>query len=164
MITLYIDRKQAEEQLEKLKEKVSNIILQHFDGDFTIETRIKSDVALERKKAIMDCQQQKGYKEIFDIPDIIGLRILTENENDCYVISEILNTHFSPSRIIDYFTQPRDTGFKAYLYFYTNLDIHSEIQIMTYQMRDWTNSTHKEHELRKYGNYIDEENKGKPFN
>lgn len=56
-----------------------------------------------------------------------------------------------PSKIIDRFHKSTENGFKAFLYYFENFGIKTEIQIMTTRIMEWTNATHEEHNKRKYG-------------
>ena len=77
-----------------------------------------------------------------------------DSESDVYRIFALLNDYFEPSRVIDFFNNPKSTGYKAFNCFYDNWAFNTEIQIMTKEMRDWTNATHDEHNKRKYGEIL----------
>jgi len=56
--------------------------------------------------------------------------------------------------VTNFFNNPKSTGYKAFNCFYDNWAFNTEIQMMTKEMRDWTNATHNEHNKRKYGDIL----------
>lgn len=140
----------AQRQSEIFKLKLQELIESKYKNSFVIDSRIKSHESIEGKKKLLKNKFGKDFT-MSELPDVIGYRISVETEEECKEIAKILNEIIPPQGIVDYFKYPKDTGFRAYLYYYTGYGINSEIQIMTFKMKDWTNSTHKEHEERKYG-------------
>lgn len=140
----------AKRQSEIFKLKLQELIESKYNKSFVIDSRIKSHESLERKKKLWKNKFGRDFS-ISAFPDVIGYRISVETEEECREIAKILNETIPPQGIIDYYKYPKETGFRAYLYHYTGYGINSEIQIMTFKMKEWTNSTHKEHEERKYG-------------
>lgn len=139
---------------------LKNEIEKCYSGPYELEYRIKSEEGIIRK-------QKKFFDSyggnIEEFPDILGFRISLPREEDCTQIASVLDK-LSPHHLLDFFNQPKPTGFKAYLYYFlfsVNTDVSvmtpevqvmtAEVQVMTFNMRDWTNETHYEHEIRKYG-------------
>lgn len=140
----------AQEYANIFSKKLYNIIKDKYKKPFLLEFRIKSFESINRKQELW--QREYNFRPSFEkLPDIIGYRLSVENEEDCTVMSDVISEYLNPNRLIDYFNHPKETGFKAYLYYIEEDKFNSEIQIMTLSMRGWTNSTHQEHVIRKYG-------------
>ena len=140
----------AEEEVKLFEPQLRDLIAINYNKPFTLEYRIKSLEKLQRKQILW--QQNKGFlPSISQLPDIIAYRISVDDEEDCKIISSIISQFLRPQRLKDYFHIPKETGFKAFLYFFDNRRINTEIQIMSTKMRDWTNATHEEHDSLKYG-------------
>lgn len=138
-------------EMEEIKDMIVNL-LNKFDVSYELEYRNKELAKLKRK---IEYRKGKGFKNenILNIPDIIGFRIVVESEEDVLKIRDILNnTRYD--RIIDNFNFPKESGFRDFAYYYACFGFNTEIQIMTKSMRDWTNATHEEYEMRKYGDLV----------
>ena len=139
----------AQQEADKFLPQLRNIIASKYGKQFLLEYRIKSLESLKRKQELW--QRKYGtIPNIDSLPDIVGYRISVDDENDCEVLSDIISQSLSPKRLIDYYHQPRETGFKAFLYYLQNTSVNSEVQIMSSKMKDWTNETHDEHVRTKY--------------
>ena len=142
----------AEEQMNRLRTEIQKYLNKFYDKTYILDSRVKSPDKLKMKQTLIS--SKKGYPiKLNDLPDIIGLRISVETEQDVEKMSELIKG-LSPSKVMDYFNTPRENGFKAFLYYFENIGINVEIQIMTVQMMEWTNATHKEHDTKKYGQKI----------
>lgn len=140
----------AAKQMEELKTQLTNFLDRYYRKTYVLDCRVKTLDKLKLKQNLFITQ--KGYfVELTDLPDIIGFRISVETEKEVEELSNLISNKLQPSRVIDYFNKPRETGFKAYLYYFENIEINTEIQIMTVPMMEWTNATHEEHNERKYG-------------
>ena len=149
----------AEEEMKTFEPQLRELISNNYNKPFTLEHRIKSLENLQRKQLLW--KQRKGYlPRISQLPDIIGYRIAVDDEADCELIANIISSFLKPQGLIDYFHIPRETGFKAFLYYLENGKINTEIQVMSTQMKDWTNATHEEHENLKYAS-VNEQHKTK---
>ncbi|MCM1052372.1 MAG: RelA/SpoT domain-containing protein [Ruminococcus sp.] len=133
----------------EMQEILKSFLDTKYDKDYILEFRIKSLDKIKLKQRLY--AMRYGYFELLDVPDIIGFRIAIDTEEDVQLIASLIDYYFRPTRIVDFFEKPKETGYKAYNYFFENEEIGTEIQIMTKEMRDWTNSTHEEHDERKYG-------------
>ena len=134
---------------QKLKTKLSNRQKSIDEYAETIKTelkkhRIKVDVSGRAKHlySIWNKMLKKG-KTFDDIYDIIALRIITENQNQCYASLGIVHSMWSPmpGRIKDYIATPKFNGYKSlHTTVITNKGEPLEIQI-----RDW--NMHEEAEF-----------------
>lgn len=113
---------------------------------YKLEYRIKSEDHIYRKL------RKNNLKNIIDVEDIIGFRILVENEDLCHCVYSILTNYYEPYKISNYFVNSKNTGFKAYILKLDKYDINTEIQIMTHDMKIITERTHLIHEQEKYNN------------
>lgn len=139
----------ANANLELLKVKIELLLNQYFHKPYVLDFRVKSISKLKQKQLLFF--QKKGYLlPLESLPDVVGFRISLENESDVIEVSELISKFLKPSRLIDYFNYPKDTGYKAFMYYFENLEVNMEIQIMTIEMMKWTNATHEEHDKRKY--------------
>lgn len=140
-------REKAMNQMKVLEPIIRTQLDTYYRKPYELECRIKTDENLLRKQAKYP---EKYGDDISKIPDVLGFRISAQFVDDCPLIANLIEEHFYPNRLLDYYNKPKESGFQAYLYYFTNQDVNMEIQIMTQKMRDWTNLTHYEHELRKY--------------
>jgi GTP pyrophosphokinase len=134
---------------QKLKTKLSNRQKSIDEYAETIKSelkkhRIKVDVSGRAKHlySIWNKMLKKG-KTFDDIYDIIALRIITENQNQCYASLGIVHSMWSPmpGRIKDYIATPKFNGYKSlHTTVITNKGEPLEIQI-----RDW--NMHEEAEF-----------------
>lgn len=114
-------------------------ILSKFDNDFIIQKRIKSRFSTfnKLKKYI-----KEGHKDpINRISDLIGFRILTDTEKNCF---EILDAVWDKGEIVidkfdDYISHPKKNGYKAMqgpVIFSEISDMMIELQILTKDMHN----------------------------
>lgn len=152
---MYIKEEYLEElaflEMEEIKEVLNNL-LSNCGFSYELECRVKSLDKIHQKQTLYE--ERNKPSTLNDIPDIIGFRISIESEEEVIRIFSLINSHFKPIRVVDFFNYPKVTGYKAFNCFYDNWTFKTEIQIMTKEMRDWTNATHEEHNKRKYGDVI----------
>ena len=146
--SIYELRVKAELHLVKIEEEIRELLNREYGKPYELECRIKTEESLLRKYNEFSelCKEQ-----VSNVPDILGFRISVVSQEDCPLIAELVVNNLKSKDVIDYFNSPKETGFKAYLCYLENQPVTTEIQIMSQAMRDWTNLTHKEHEIRKYG-------------
>lgn len=114
-------RQEVESQLKK-----NNI-----DGE--INGRVKSIYSLHKKLKKVD-------NNIDDIYDLMALRIIVKNKDDCYKVLGILHGMYQPmiSRIKDYIAVPKPNGYQS---LHTTVITPSkqivEFQIRTYEMHEY---------------------------
>ena len=98
-----------------------------------INGRVKSIYSLHKKL-------QKGDRTIDDIYDLMALRVIVENKEDCYRVLGILHTLYQPmiARIKDYISVPKPNGYQS---LHTTVITPSkqivEFQIRTYDMHEF---------------------------
>lgn len=101
--------------------------------NFEINGRVKSIYSLHKKLKKVD-------GNIDDIYDLMALRIVVENKEDCYRILGILHTLYQPmiARIKDYIAVPKPNGYQS---LHTTVITTSkqivEFQIRTYEMHEF---------------------------
>ncbi|MES2630352.1 MAG: RelA/SpoT family protein [Patescibacteria group bacterium] len=98
-----------------------------------INGRVKSIYSLHKKL-------QKAGSSIDDIYDLMALRIIVENKEDCYRVLGILHSLYQPmiARIKDYIAAPKPNGYQS---LHTTVLTPSkqivEFQIRTYEMHEY---------------------------
>lgn len=138
----------ARKNLNKI-EKIIKEHLSNYDKTYLLESRVKSPYKIRLKQGWLK-NLGKPY-EFSDINDIIGFRICVENEQEVENITKYFSDNFNEIDRVDYFNNPKQNGFKAYLLYFSEDKIEFEIQFMTLEMLDFTNLTHDEHDELKYG-------------
>ena len=98
-----------------------------------INGRVKSIYSLHKKLL-------KGERTIDDIYDLMALRVIVENKEDCYRVLGVLHTLYQPmiARIKDYISVPKPNGYQS---LHTTVITPSkqivEFQIRTYEMHEY---------------------------
>ncbi|HSW77623.1 MAG TPA: RelA/SpoT family protein [Candidatus Chromulinivoraceae bacterium] len=101
--------------------------------EFEVNGRVKSIYSLHKKL-------QKVGDNIDDIYDLMALRVVVKNKEDCYKVLGILHSMYQPmiSRIKDYIAVPKPNGYQS---LHTTVITPSkqivEFQIRTYEMHDY---------------------------
>lgn len=74
-----------------------------------IETRIKSAYSIYKK------MKKKGYSHIYELHDIFAIRIITQTEEQCYIIlGQIHNAwHPIPGRFKDFIANPKQNKYQS---------------------------------------------------
>lgn len=124
--------------LNKFIANVTELLLQNGfnENEFKINSRIKHRYSTFLK------MHRKGIS-IEEVLDLFALRIIVENEVDCYKILGIIHLHFKPliARFKDYIAIPKENGYRT---IHTTVFHQSkiyEVQIRTKQM----------HQVAEYG-------------
>lgn len=122
------------EELAFLESEEQRVILKElldlkYGQDYILECRIKSMEKIKLKQELY--RERYGDFSLFDVPDIIGFRISVDTEEDVGKVMSLILNSYRPTRIIDFFNNPKSTGYKAYNVFFENLIINTEIQVMT---------------------------------
>lgn len=136
-----------------IEEEISKY-LKIFGKKYVLDSRIKNPEKVRIKQEYLRIKGRPN--KITDIDDIIGFRISAENDEDLLSIKAFLERtlfcEYEMVKCVDFYSKPKETGYKAYnIFFISTHGICFEIQMMTEDIRKWTNSTHKEHDIRKYG-------------
>lgn len=142
------------ESEKMLIEHEINEYLKLLGKKYTLDSRIKN---LEKVRTKQKYLKMKGRPhELFDVDDIIGFRISADTDEDLFSIEAFLEgtifyTH-NMVKFVDFYANPKETGYKAFnIFFISSHGVRFEIQMMTEDMKKWTNDTHLEHDIRKYG-------------
>ncbi|MDE6886657.1 MAG: RelA/SpoT family protein [Helicobacteraceae bacterium] len=113
--------------------KISSLLMQEgfMESDFRIESRIKRPYSIFLK------MQKKGIS-IDEILDLLAIRIIVNNEIDCYKVLGIVHLHLKPivSRFKDYIALPKENGYQT---IHTSVFDESsifEVQIRTIKMHN----------------------------
>lgn len=102
--------------------------------EFNINGRVKSIYSLYKKLKKVD-------GNIDDIYDLMALRIVVENKEDCYRVLGILHSMYQPviARIKDYIATPKPNGYQSlHTTVITPTKQIVEFQIRTQQMHDFS--------------------------
>ena len=123
-------------KLGKIRIEVEEALNRH-NINAEINGRVKSIYSLHKKLA-------KVNGNIDDIYDLMALRIIVDNKNDCYIVLGILHSLYKPmiNRIKDYISSPKTNGYQS---LHTTVITPSE-QIVEFQIR-----TQKMHEFAERG-------------
>ena len=99
------------------------------ESDFKIDKRIKHAYSIYLK------MQRKGVS-IEEVLDLLGVRILVPNENDCYKVLGLLHVNFNPliSRFKDYIALPKQNGYQTIHTTLFDSKTIVEAQIRTFDM------------------------------
>ncbi|MFK7780231.1 MAG: RelA/SpoT family protein, partial [Candidatus Gracilibacteria bacterium] len=117
-------------------------IIDLFEGklsNYEIDFRVKSIYSIHKKI------QKKGLSHAKELYDLFGIRIIVENEADCYRALGIVHGTWVPlpQRFKDYIALPKPNGYKSLHTNVMGLVISSrkqptEIQIKTYEMKEYS--------------------------
>jgi GTP diphosphokinase / guanosine-3',5'-bis(diphosphate) 3'-diphosphatase len=92
-----------------------------------------------RKKRLYPLYQKllRKNRDITKIYDLIALRIIVENSNDCYIVLGLIHNNWEPlnGRVKDYIAQPKPNGYQSlHTTIYNESRSPIEIQIRTEDM------------------------------
>lgn len=127
---------QSSNVLEVARKKIDEKLSEN-NIHFTLEGRIKSVYSLYRKMY----KQMKNFDEIYDF---YALRIIVENELECYTTLGIIHEMFKsvPGRFKDYISTPKPNLYRSLHTTVIGRDgVPFEVQIRTYEM----------HQVAEYG-------------
>jgi GTP diphosphokinase / guanosine-3',5'-bis(diphosphate) 3'-diphosphatase len=138
------------EDLEKLLRSI-------FD-EHKIEARIyhrtKHLYGIFRKASYYVTAGKDPGKNFENIYDILGMRIIVNSVDDCYIVENLLKElmEYLPDSRDDYIRNPRHTGYKSlHNVFKVARGINIEIQIRTYEMHELSEFGPASHLLYKIG-------------
>ncbi|MCD5385189.1 RelA/SpoT family protein [Candidatus Gracilibacteria bacterium] len=108
-------------------------------SNYEIDFRVKSIYSIHKKL------KKKGLTHARDLYDLFGIRIIVENESDCYKALGIIHKSWTPlpQRFKDYIALPKPNGYKS---LHTNVmglfknqrKQPTEIQIKTFAMKEYS--------------------------
>jgi GTP pyrophosphokinase len=103
-----INYKRRSQYLEKIKNNIYKILVKENIKPREIQSRVKQGYSLWKKLERYDGDISKVY-------DLLGLRIILDNEHDCYKAMSIIHNHFKPlpHRIKDYIASPKPNGYRT---------------------------------------------------
>lgn len=111
--------------------------LKEHDIEFEINGRVKSIYSLHKKL-------KKVGGNIDDIYDLMALRIIVNNTDECYRVLGILHGMYQPmiARIKDYISVPKPNGYQS---------LHTTVLTPTQQIVEFQIRTHEMHEYAEQG-------------
>lgn len=116
--------------VNEMLQTVSNMLKEH-NIKHEIKGRSKSIYSIYKK-----LEKGRNFSEIYDL---LALRILVENEQDCYTIIGLIHSKYRPipKRFKDYVAMPKANGYRSLHTTVFGIDGYLfEIQIRTYEMND----------------------------
>ncbi len=134
-INLYLNehRQDLVLKLNNFIAKVSSLLMQGglMESDFRIESRIKRPYSIFLK------MQKKGVS-IDEILDLLAIRVIVNNDIDCYKVLGIIHLNLKPiiSRFKDYIALPKENGYQTIHTTVFNESSIFEIQIRTIKMHN----------------------------
>lgn len=140
----------AKIQLENFRVILEKFLTVYYKKEFSLDYRIKSVEKMMKKIQLRRNQYGQAYGAQ-NLPDIIGFRLSVNTEDEVIELSNLIERELNPTRKVDHFITPTDSGFKANLYYFNLNGVNIEIQVMTKEMELWTNKTHDEYNSRTYG-------------
>jgi GTP pyrophosphokinase len=127
-------QKKYEKHIKKLTEKI--------DPNIKIEGRTKSKFSVYNK--LKKYEKEWNNPNINELQDLLGFRIITDSEDKCYKILEVMmdNAELIYKDFEDYISFPKPNNYKAMqgpIIFKEFSDLQVEIQILTEEMH-YTNT------------------------
>ncbi len=108
-------------------------------SNYEIDFRVKSMYSIHKKL------KKKGLWNARELFDLFGIRIIVENESDCYRALWLIHKTWTPlpNRFKDYIALPKPNGYKSLhtnvMWLFKNQRKQpTEIQIKTYQMKKYS--------------------------
>lgn len=121
-----------EEQLQELMSTISVLLKQNSIEYLKIAGRVKSGYSIFSK------EERKPYSELFDL---IGVRVITKNVEQCYEILSLVIAEFEvvENRIKDFIAKPKSNGYQSIQITARDRNTGSmfEIQIRTEEMNEF---------------------------
>ena len=122
------DKSELESSLKEMKEEIIELLNDH-DIKFDILSRVKSVRGVYNKLAV--------GKKWNDIYDLLGLRILVEKTEDCYLVIGLIHSKYKPipKRFKDYIANPKNNMYQSLhtTVFGVNGKMY-EVQVRTHEM------------------------------
>lgn len=122
------DEKELNDSLNIMKQELSDLLREH-DIDFEISARVKSIYGIGKKL-------EKG-RRFSDIYDLLGLRIIVDKVEDCYLIIGLIHSKYKsiPKRFKDFIAKPKENMYRSIHTTVFGPNSHMfEIQVRTFEM------------------------------
>lgn len=128
--------KRSQRKLARVRHEVERKLREE-KIDFEMDGRVKSVYSLFKKLDRYD-------GDIEQIHDLIALRIITEDLDDCYLVLGVLHDLYTPlfERIKDYVAQPKANGYQS---------LHTTVQTDTGQIVEFQVRTREMHDYAERG-------------
>lgn len=126
-------KKLNEKYLEKVWRTLKTDMAEHNINDISTNQRVKGRYSLWRKL-------QRKNMDIEQVYDIVALRVIVPNIDDCYRVLGIIHSKWRPlpGRIKDYIALPKVNGYQSiHTTIFTGDGGIAEIQIRTQEMHDF---------------------------
>ncbi|PIR68090.1 hypothetical protein COU49_02840 [Candidatus Nomurabacteria bacterium CG10_big_fil_rev_8_21_14_0_10_35_16] len=123
-------RESYRSNLEKVREELEKKLIEEKIKNFELSYRVKHKYSLYKKLLKYDMDIGKIY-------DIVALRVIVENLEDCYRVLGIVHSIWNPlqGRIKDYIAVPKPNGYRSvHTTVFTGSGEIAEIQIRTEEM------------------------------
>ncbi|MDD2907484.1 MAG: RelA/SpoT family protein [Candidatus Gracilibacteria bacterium] len=125
--------------VKNVKEEITILLNKNGLKNFEVDYRVKSIYSIHKKLL------KKGLTQANELFDLFGIRIIVENESDCYRVLGIIHNTWTPlpKRFKDYIALPKPNGYKSLHtsimgLFEANRKQATEIQIKTYKMKEYS--------------------------
>jgi len=125
--------------VKNVKEEIDTLLKNAWLKNYEIDYRIKSIYSIHKKLL------KKWLTNANELFDLFGIRIMVENETDCYRVLWIIHNTWTPlpKRFKDYIALPKPNWYKSLhtsimWLFKADRRQPTEIQIKTYKMREYS--------------------------
>ena len=122
------NEKDLKEILNEMEDEISDLMIDH-GIKFKIKSRVKSVYSIYNK-----LDKGKSWNDIYDI---LALRLIVENESDCYTAIGLIHSKYKPipKRFKDYIAKPKENMYQSLHTGIYGVNGHRfEVQIRTYEM------------------------------
>lgn len=123
-------KKEYEQYLETVKKKIANACIDAGIKNIDISSRVKHTYSIYMK-------MKKRRKEIEEIFDIVGVRVICNTVTECYTLVGIIHQLWPPmeGRFKDYIAMPKANNYQSlHTTIMANNGVILEVQIRTYEM------------------------------
>ncbi|MDD3144945.1 MAG: RelA/SpoT family protein [Candidatus Gracilibacteria bacterium] len=125
--------------VKNVKEEITILLSENGLQNFEVDYRVKSIYSIHKKLL------KKGLTNANELFDLFGIRIMVDNESDCYRVLGIIHNTWTPlpKRFKDYIALPKPNGYRSLHtsimgLFKADRRQATEIQIKTFKMREYS--------------------------
>lgn len=145
------DEKELSDALKTMKNEISDLLREH-EIKFEIISRVKSVYGIGKKL--------ESGRRFSDIYDLLGLRVLVDKVEDCYLIIGLIHSKYKsiPKRFKDFIAKPKQNMYRSIHTTVFGANSHMfEIQVRTYEMDEiaergvashWSYKEHKDGSIK----------------